>query len=350
MPLPELDSRFMEISGENPAGRPLDYAVKSRLDEDRKEVDPSLYDDNDPLRPTEPKYADWEDIVELACDVLTNQTKDLNLVIRLFEAITRSEGFPGLLQGMELLVGYVSTCWEYTYPAVESEEDIDLRAGPFLWVADAERGARFPTTFRMLPMIITNNNKYRVLDWANSKQPNAPISFDMITKGMAEMDYELAQKNFECLRDSLQLLAQLQEILDEYMANFSPSLIGLRNAMLECMKIAEGIANKLRPVESDQPAEDQETESDGGTPRKTGGGLSGWNPQNAQAARSAIYSQLRDAADLLIQLEPHSPIPYLIRKAIDLGELPYPQLMTRLIDDSGTLMSLRKELGLPEED
>ena len=74
-----------------------------------------------------------------------------------------------------------------------------------------------------------------------------------------------------------------------------------------------------------------------------------WNPQNAVAARNAIYSQLRNTAELLIQLEPHSPIPYLIRKAVELGELTYPQLMARLVEDPAVLMQIRRELGLPEE-
>ena len=39
----------------------------------------------------------------------------------------------------------------------------------------------------------------------------------------------------------------------------------------------------------------------------------------------------------------------LIRKAVELGELTYPQLMARLVEDPAVLMQIRRELGLPEE-
>src|SRR5205807_1488721 len=72
---------------------------------------------------------------------------------------------------------------------------------------------------------------------------------------------------------------------------------------------------------------------------------------NGQALRSRddAYRQLREAAAVLQKLEPHSPIPYLIQRAVALGSLPFPQLIRALIREPNVLAELTREFGIPEE-
>jgi len=65
--------------------------------------------------------------------------------------------------------------------------------------------------------------------------------------------------------------------------------------------------------------------------------------------REDVYRQLNDAAALLQRLEPHSPIPYLIQRAIELGAMPFPKLMRALIRDENVLTEMNRELGIKEE-
>ena len=41
-------------------------------------------------------------------------------------------------------------------------------------------------------------------------------------------------------------------------------------------------------------------------------------------SRAQVYQQLAQAAAMLQRLEPHSPIPYLINRAVELGACPSP--------------------------
>ena len=49
------------------------------------------------------------------------------------------------------------------------------------------------------------------------------------------------------------------------------------------------------------------------------------------ATRADVYAKVAEAAAVLQQLEPHSPIPYLLNRAVELGNLPFPELMKNLI-------------------
>src|SRR5262249_49186111 len=71
--------------------------------------------------------------------------------------------------------------------------------------------------------------------------------------------------------------------------------------------------------------------------------------QRRPVSRDDVYRQLTEAADLLQRLEPHSPIPYLIQKAIELGAMPFPKLMKALIRNDDIIKEMNRELGIKEE-
>jgi type VI secretion system protein ImpA len=66
------------------------------------------------------------------------------------------------------------------------------------------------------------------------------------------------------------------------------------------------------------------------------------------SSREDAYRQLAAAANVLRQLEPHSPIPYLIQRAVELGRLPFPQLIRELVRDANVIAELDRELGIKE--
>jgi type VI secretion system protein ImpA len=71
-------------------------------------------------------------------------------------------------------------------------------------------------------------------------------------------------------------------------------------------------------------------------------------PARAAATRAEAYRQLAQAADLLQTLEPHSPIPYLIQRAIELGKLSFPELIRELVRDANVLSEVNRLVGIKE--
>lgn len=63
--------------------------------------------------------------------------------------------------------------------------------------------------------------------------------------------------------------------------------------------------------------------------------------------REEAYRLLALAADYLMRAEPHSPAPYLVRRAIAWGGMSLPQLLTELLDGDTDIARLRRLLGLP---
>src|SRR5262249_52905081 len=96
-------------------------------------------------------------------------------------------------------------------------------------------------------------------------------------------------------------------------------------------------------IAESSPAEgaESDTQANGQTAQRGGGPLQ---------TRADAYRQLSEAAALLQRLEPHSPIPYPVQRAVELGAMPFPQLMRALIRDANTLTELSRELGIKSEE
>ncbi|MHB1559332.1 MAG: type VI secretion system protein TssA [Isosphaeraceae bacterium] len=353
----DIDALLAPIAGDSPAGGSVPFAVREKLEKLRKEIDPADFDEDDPMRPESAQKADWSGIIELAERTLAETSKDLLVAARLTEALVKEHGFAGLRDGLRLMRRMVAECWDRLNPAIESEDDVEVRTGPFHWLDEPDRGARFPMTLRQVPMLRGGKGPFSWFEWKESQSGKSKISPADIESALQEMPREACEAQFEDLKESLEELDALTAALRERAEQYAPALSGLRQAIGECYSLARQILERKGPApgqagdsEGSDEAGDGEAEGGGGG----GGGGGGSFVGRQVASRAQVYRQLAQAAALLQQIEPHSPIPYLIHRAVELGALPFPELMRALIRDADVLESMNRELGIktpePEED
>jgi len=69
-------------------------------------------------------------------------------------------------------------------------------------------------------------------------------------------------------------------------------------------------------------------------------------PVGTIRSRADAYKQLEIIANYLQSIEPHSPTPYLVRRAVTWGRMPLPELMQEVLREEGDLNRLFTVLGL----
>ncbi len=349
MPSPavlDLDQLIAPIPGDSPAGSSVPFAVREKLEEYRKQVDPNDFAPNDPMRPEAAVHADWRAVERLARETLSGTSKDLLVAARLTEALTREHGFGGLRDGLRLMRRLVSECWDRLNPAIESDDDLEIRAAPFFWLDETDRGVRFPTTIRRVPMVTGEKESFGWTHWKQSQSgsKDAPAAAD-IEKAIQLTVREHCQAVVDDLTESWQELDALAKELNGKMGQYAPGFTGLRQVVGECRALAQQILQRKGPAPTDTAEEAGGGEAGGG---EAGGAGSGSFLARQVGSRAQVYQQLAQTAALLEQLEPHSPIPYLIKRAVELGALSFPELMRQLIRDGDTLNSMNRELGIKE--
>lgn len=336
-PILNVDELLQPIPGDDPAGQSLPFAVRQELEEARKEINPDDFAADDPTRPTEAKYADWPAIERLTRQTLTETSKDLLVAARLTEALVKRHGFVGLADGLTLLRRLLEECWERLYPTIE-DGDLEVRAAPLNWLGEAERGARFPLALRSTPLLNNGGGSFSWFDWRKGQGGAA------VENAIGSASPQECQAVVDDLDRAAEQLQALGRFLEEKVGRDALSLTDLNNAVNDCRSLARQILQRKGPVGGDGEAAAEESGGEAGTAE--GGERRGGRPMQT---RAEVYARLAEAADLLERLEPHSPIPWLIRKAVELGGLPFPKLMQALIRDESVLTEMRRELGLKDD-
>jgi type VI secretion system protein ImpA len=335
-PLLDFSSLASAISTEAPAGAPLAYDVRETLTQARIDENPDDFEPGDPMRPATFKKADWPAVVRLTQDTLTKTSKDLLVAARLTEAMVKLHGFEGLRDSLHLLRTLIEDCWDRLYPGIE-DGDLEVRAGPFHWLDDAFKGAKFPHTLRTAPLVSDGGKSYSYSDWRPTKEGRPPANRAAFDKAATTMPLDDLQRVADTLAECLSELSQLCVALNNKMGQHAPGLTGVREALEECNGLVREILARRRPA----TAVEAHIPSDGSTSSGTGG--------RSLTSRDDAYRQLAHAAEVLRQLEPHSPIPYLVKRAVELGSLPFPELMQALIREPNTISELKRELGIKEQ-
>lgn len=340
-PLIDFKSLVAPISEDEPAGGGVPFDVRERLEQARKEVNPDAFAPDDPLRPADFIKADWAGIIALAQETVRNTSKNLLVAARLVEALTKKHGFAGLRDGFHLMRLLVDVCWDRLDPPLE-DEDMEVRAGPFNWLDDPDRGAVFPNTIRSVPVLAADGNQFNWNDWQQSQSGGEMQA--TIDKIVLAAPRDRCQTVVDNLTQAQQELRFLMQSLSEKMGPDAPGFTVVRPAISDCLKLAQGILQKKGPAGA--PGEESPgTElaiSDGS------GQAVVVVSKPRMSTREDIYQELAVAAAALERLEPHSPVPFLVRRAVELGALPFPLLMQELIRDANVLAEMNRELGIKQ--
>lgn len=137
----------------------------------------------------------------------------------------------------------------------------------------------------------------------------------------------------------------LDEVLEALLEKDAPMFDPLRELIenIALMVASEARKRGITRVEPEPLAIDD------GTPADKTAEPSPVVPAMSASDRAKLYTSLSRMADQLAQLEPHSPVPYLIRRAVAWGALDTAQLYSEVFVRCGGQINIFELLGLEEQ-
>ena len=360
----QFDNLLAPIPGEIPSGD--EHIYSRQLRETFSALrHPEQPDDTDTSYRTS---ADWGSVVKLSESALTEQTKDIRIVCHLIEAWTQIRGFAGLYDGLVLLTEFVETCWERSNPPID-DGDWELRTLPLEnMLDDADRGTCFPVLVRQIRLLGNDSVNCDYLEHQElyqSQNDDEKKRFVQIINSTDPATFTQLASDIDHAADQL---TRLKAALGDKLENQAPGLTYLREAIADCKRVVKNYLPQIAPPsgpslvsETEESESIQDSDADNRIDPPTDAALdvakvlsvNSEPSENIEAERELrtrddAYRQLTAAADFLQRTEPHSPIPYLIRRAVDLGKLQFPKLVQQLVREEGILEELRREFGIIE--
>ncbi|MEO8053551.1 MAG: type VI secretion system protein TssA [Acidobacteriota bacterium] len=359
-PVFNLDALLAPIAGENPSGENLQYSgLHDEIREARRADDDVSQGD----WVHELKVADWEKVAELSGESLAGKTKDLQIVAWLSEAAVNMNGFPGLRDSLKLAAGLLDTYWDTLYPEIDEGNDLEARANSLAWLdrqaADAARkvsltkrgGANF-NFFQWEDALQydfpadTSKLSSEALQQLEEKRARAQmegkVTGEEIRKAKSDTRRAFYEELSSDVAESWAALKALDKAMDARFARQTPGLGSLTKTLEGIRSLLEKVVKEKRLEEPDpsDAAEGAEGESAGGAAGGPGGAI---------RARDQALAQLAQVADYFRRTEPHSPVSYLVQRAITWGQMPLDAWLVDVIKDNNVLAGLRETLGLKGE-
>ncbi|PQO40025.1 type VI secretion system protein TssA [Blastopirellula marina] len=333
------------VSEDRPAGDPDAYShrLHDQFRELRREEDADDYDDV--TRPEVLKQADWSGIVNLAVNALQHESKDLRIVGHLIEGLARTEGINGIADGLDLLKTLLEQCWDNLNPPLD--DGPEARLAPLANLLDDEdRGVLFPRTVRRVPLLSNNQGQLTAVDWLQWQQSKIADDQARLSRILTAATGEDVRHAADQAQRAHQTARDIAKLLDDRLGGEATALLNLQKALEQCQRLL-GAELARRPDATAQP---EPPAAETATPEATAASAAPVrsNPTDVSdivARRQEIYRQLSAAADMLEQIEPNSPAPFLVRRAVQLGQLPFPQLMEAIVREQAVLDELKRQIG-----
>lgn len=343
----DIDALLEQVSADHPGGDPRAYARGLRAELSELRNPPRNSNPDDPEIQGERNCVDWLQITVTASEALCERTKDLRIACHLTEAAVQHWGIAGLRDGLCLLRRMSERFWETMAPELDPS-DPDGRSAPLEnLLDDPNRGPRLPSVLKSLPLLPAGELRLSLLD---ATRNNEEYSAQEISRALRGVTTDDACRLMSEIHEATEELDSFEQILEDRLEAQAPKFLHLRESL-------ELLANWLKTVLEPQLKAAAEQEDAASQPA-----VSLDQPMNRKKTarpaaasedplqlRNEAYDQLRTAAETLQQIEPHSPIPYMINRAVRLGQLSFPELMRQLVNEDSTLEMFQRELDLASQ-
>lgn len=356
----DTEALLLPIPGENPSGENLRLSpLYDEIREARRSDDNLAQGDWQ----HEPKTAQWSKVMELSTAALANLTKDLQICAYMSEALVHLYGFVGLRDGLKVMRGLHERFWETVYPVLDGT-DTAARGNALSWL---DKSLEVP--LKSLPLTKSGSGiDYNYLQWEESTRFDFPENLDSLDgeayerltqlKAQAEAEKKTTgdawrkakgtsrrafyEDAFAILNQCWEEFQDLDRVMDEKFARQTPGLGALKKSLDDIRTLVEKLVKEKRILEPDAIT-DQATASE---PEGGAGTSVAVGPVRS---REEALRRLAEVARYFEVNEPHSPVAYLVQRAIKWGQMPLELWLEDVIKDGGVLGQLKETLGLKME-
>jgi type VI secretion system protein ImpA len=384
-----LEPLLLPISPEDPAGESLRYdPLYDRIQQARLTEDDALPQG---VWQRATQHADWQLVEQLTSDAITERSKDLQLAVWRTEAMLHLYGLPGFVAGCELLFGLHASFPVTMHPnSGEPAQNLSVEEAALPLPADAPfiegrinliqwMNEKLAVQLKLLPITapreITGAAVYSLADLESARlleqtdrrrgASARENRVQLFETSLSMTPIEWLIERWSELQQATEITHLLDDLLDCVYGEASSGLLQIKQ-VLESMSTT--IASVLPPEEL-SPVSREETESPVSPPRsmplyavhaaieqESEIGLLSTHPASVRQlslqvrTREDAYRALTEIAGFLAHLEPHSPVPYLLRRAITWGGMSLEELLPELLSDGTVLRDVSTLLRLPGSD
>ncbi|MGQ9424415.1 type VI secretion system protein TssA [Gilvimarinus sp. F26214L] len=363
----DLDRLLAPVSEDAPAGADIrensspssDYQqLKSARTAARSAERNSIHDGS-----TSEADEHWRTVMNLAPNILAEQSKDLEIATWYTEALLRRHGFEGLRDAFELIRGLIQNFWDDLHP-MPDEDGMETRTSCLAGLNG--EGAEGVLIAPIRKVSITQGDEpgpFSLWQYQQAlevqRTPDEETRLDREQKlGFTIADIERAVNASESdffvslldgLGGAIDAYKQVTQLLDEHCgAAEAPPTRTIIEVLEECRGAVNHIAQHRLPSSAEAMADEGAATPEGSSESAPASGAA--QKSGPVASREEAFRQLSEIARFFLKTEPHSPISYVLDKAVRWGKMSLEELMVELIPDHSSRQHFSELTGVKTDE
>ena len=305
----------------------------------------------------------WNKVIEYSVNCLTKISKDLEICAWLIEALLRKQQFSGLQKGFKITRMLIDLFWDDLFPLAD-DEGLCTKVAPFIGLNGEEKDGTLISAIYSVPMTESiDGTFYALWHYQNAIQSqqtkgekqsihiNEVNSLKSITKAISKTDSSFYRSLDNDLLSSIDEYGQLIAALENKCNDFQIPSSRIRNALKKYSDNLQIIAkhhlntNEKSSSSNDDNMNHKRADHTTAQPiniqkihmKKTNGNQL---KRSRVELDKSIINNRDDALALLLKIslyfkqhEPQSPIPYLLNRANQWGQLSLSELLNEIIEN-----------------
>ena len=326
------------------------------------------------------KKADWKLVAATCVQLLDGKTKDFQVAAWLCEAWIHLHQIAGLNAGIALLQGFAERYWDTVHPQID-DGDEDARVAPFVWMNE-----NLPLLLNLhVPLLALTDRKQPLVclaDWdktlivdtptlAQSRKAmpgdEKPLTRDDVVAASSGSNLSSLIQTKEQLQLAIAGWSALANFLDSKLLNDPPSIARVGEMLRRIERVVSGLVDgrdvalaieepvlpepsaPLETADQNLPEVEVTMQVPNKAPPPESAAPLGVLPVNGQiTSREDAYRTLEAISAYLLKTEPHSPTPYLIKRAVTWGRMSLVDLMLEVVREEGDMSRYLSLLGIKE--
>ncbi|MBL8632606.1 MAG: type VI secretion system protein TssA [Myxococcales bacterium] len=365
LPPIDLESLLQPISEREPAGEWLRYeGTYDAIAEARREEDDSLPQG---VWQIKVKRADFAKVSQLGQKALRERSKDLQIAVWLCEAWLKLHGVSGMTLGIKLCTQLMTRFWGSLYPLVE-EGDSSYRMAP-LELLSGKISLRLKEMFLTEPY--GERPAFTWIDWERAlrNEKTSSTGEEILPAVFLAAAANTSGRFYSARYAELSALDEASRELEDFVVAKLPDQPAILRTLRNLIRDIQALIAQYTPApavpEEPSQSSDVAVSSDGsathdepseaamhgdgsspGRPAARGDVRGEESASGPIRSRVQAYQRLVEAAEYLQRTEPHSPVPYLVKRAVAWGNMDLIQLLGELVAEGGDRQTIYALLGV----
>lgn len=291
----------------------------------------------------------WKDVSNLALQILTSMSKDVEVLAWLMEAEIRLRGYAGLHDVYDLMVSLLEHYFDELH-SIGNEND-EERFAPLAGLNGVSGEGTLIQAIRLTPLIPNAKfGQFTLWDYQLSQRPGEDRLREELAHAVANLNVAHISEQIATLTGCISLFERMTEILEKRCDPLAPASSNTRNVLNEALAALRVLAHLPDTEMPEAPA----ALLDVGRNAETSSAPASVPTQRPTAesisSREEAFEILLSVARYFKKAEPHSPISLSIETLVRRGRMGFSDLLAELLPDPHQRQAVLTAAGIKATD